>query len=205
MTLKRQPATLSLALHGVLKPGKPCLASGFVLDANDQPIGPAISGWITYNAPTATPARRGPKRKVLRKAAMLFAHLCFTNNDSAKRCDADLKVCEIFGYEDARSVKRVLAEARQLLPRGLIMMDTNSRMVLLFEGIPHVKLIPPDAIALTGSCYDWRAPELEAAYWNGLTLTLTTATRVDLERFSIELERFSVTPTDMAIIPRKSG
>lgn len=192
------PRTLSLALHGVLKPGKPCLASGFLLDADNRPIGPVVSGWVTYTPPAATPARRGPKRKVLRKVAMLFAHLCWTDNDRLKRYEADEKVCALFGYTDARSVKKVLAEARNLLPHGLILMETSSRMVFLFEGIPRIQPMPPDAMMLTGPCYDWRAPDLEATYWHRMNLTLTTATHIDLERFTVTL-------TDMAIIPKISG
>lgn len=197
MTAAQRLQTLSVALHGALSPDKPCLWSGFLLDANDQPIGPALSGWIVASSVKKPPAKRGPKPKVLKNAAVLFAHLCWTDNDRLKRYEADQKACELFEYADPRSVKKVISKARRALPHGLIMVETSSTMVILFDGFPLMETIPPDTVTLAGPAFDWRYPERQARY-SVINLTLTAATRIDLERFHVTLR-------DMAIIPRKSG
>jgi len=192
MSVALRPSKLSIALHGVLAPGKPCLWSGFVLDANDRPIGPARSGWITLDV-EKPPARRGPKPKVLKNAAVLFAHLCWTNNDRLRRYEADQKACALFGYEDPRSVKKVVAKARKVLPHGLILVKSSGdAMVILFDGFPQIKTIAEDTMTLIGPAFDWLYPEQQARY-SEINLTLTTATRIDLERFHVTLR-------DMAII-----
>ena len=128
---------------------------------------------------------------------MRQASFCWTDNDHLKRYEADQKACALFGYEDPRTVKKVLAKARRELPHGLILVETSGLMVILFNGFPQIQPIPPDTLTLTGPAYDWRYPEQQARY-SEIKLTLTTATRIDLEQVH-------VTFTDMAIIPAKNG
>ena len=151
-----------------------------------------MSGWIVAPPVKKPPAKRGPKPKVLKNAAVLFAHLCWTDNDRLKRYEADQKACALFGYADPRSVKKTLAKARKALPHGLLMVETSGAIVILFDGFPQMT-IAQDAMTLTGPAFDWYCPEQQARY-SEINLTLTAATRIDLERFHVTLR-------DMAIIP----
>lgn len=199
--------TLSLALHGILKPGKPCLASGFVLDANDNPIGPVISGWITIQ-PSANPPvrrRRGRKENHTKKIAVRLADLCWRGPSQLQGVKADQKLCDYFGYTDPRQAKKDLAKAKRLLPpRSLYLagsgespMDSKRySMGFLFEGFPTINHAESNDIALIGAGYSWIEPDREAIYNTTLTLRLTAATR-------IKLETLTVTLADMARIPAK--
>lgn len=196
------PNYLSLAVHGVLKPDKPCLASGFVMNGNDQPISPVFSALVTIIPLPDTPRRRGRKEDIVRKIAVRLADLCWRGGQ-LKGVKADKKLCEYFGYADPRHAKKDIAKAKQLLPSNSFMLlgsgeslGERRSMAFVFEEFPSVHPEEADVLALTGPCYSWIEPDKVAIHNPTLTLRLTLATR-------IELERLTVIFTDMARIPVK--
>ena len=203
MTGAHRPNYLSLAVHGAFKPGKPCLVAGYVMDGNDQPISPVFEAWATFTPVSDPPRPRGRKENRLKKIAVRLADLCWRGPGQLRGVKADQKLCDYFGYADPRQAKKDVADAKLLLPPQSLLLfgsgestrNPRHSMGFVFEGFPAIRPVGTEHLALTGPCYCWREPDREAIY-APITLTVTFATR-------IELDQWAVTLADMARIPAK--
>lgn len=199
------PNYLSLAIHGAFKPGIPCLVSGFVMNGNDQPISPVFQAWATFTPVSDPPRARGRKENHAKKIAVRMADLCWRGTGQLQGVKADQKLCEYFGYADPRHAKKDISKAKRLLPPKSFLLtgsgessETGERhsMAFVFEEFPAVCREGPGTLSMSGAGYSWIEPDREASHNPTLTLRLTTATR-------IEMESFTVTLADMARIPVK--
>lgn len=202
--MNARPNYLSLAVHGAFKPGMPCLVSGFVMDGNDQKISPVFEAWATFTPIPDPPRPRGRKENHLKKIAVRLADLCWRGPGQLQGVKADQKLCDYFGYADPRQAKKDLAKAKRLLPAESLLLtgsgeslEKRHSMAFVFERF-HSVFEEPAALALTGAGYSWIEPDREATYSPALTLRLTVATRIELERVNVIL-------ADMARIPVKIG